>query len=206
MSDATLEHPGAADYDAIVTFPGFSLGICSDGDAIVAIDFLEPCDERGGRQPLAQAAVRQLRGYLKDRNFAVQSAARTGRHRLPATRLGGYRGHSRRPDAQLWRTRRSPEKQSRARWAPPAAPIPTRLSCPAIASSRPAAAWAVSPASAAAFCSKSSAGCCIMKESSSRAARRVHRRPLARRRPGEEHAGRLPFRSCPVFSLAGRAQ
>jgi methylated-DNA-[protein]-cysteine S-methyltransferase len=69
MSDATMEHPGAADYDAIVTFPGFSLGICSDGDAIVAIDFLEPCDERGGRQPLAQAAVRQLRGYLKDPTF-----------------------------------------------------------------------------------------------------------------------------------------
>ena len=70
MSDATMEHPGAADYDAIVSFPGFSIGICSDGDAIVAIDFLEPCDERGGRQPLAQAAVRQLRGYLKDRTFA----------------------------------------------------------------------------------------------------------------------------------------
>lgn len=62
-------HPGAADYDAILTFPGFSLGICSDGDALAAIDFLEPCDERGGRQPLAQAAVRQLRAYLKDSTF-----------------------------------------------------------------------------------------------------------------------------------------
>lgn len=62
-------HPGAADYDAIVTWPAFSLGICCDGDSIVAIDFLEPCDERGGRQPLAQAAVRQLRGYLKDPGF-----------------------------------------------------------------------------------------------------------------------------------------
>ena len=62
-------HPGAADYDAIVTWPAFSLGICCDGDAIFAIDFLEPCDERPGRQPLAQAAVRQLRAYLKDPKF-----------------------------------------------------------------------------------------------------------------------------------------
>ena len=62
-------HPGAADYDAILTFPGFSLGICSDGAALAAIDFLEPCDERGGRQPLAQAAVRQLRAYLKDPTY-----------------------------------------------------------------------------------------------------------------------------------------
>lgn len=60
---------GAADYDAIVSWPAFSLGICCDGDAIVAIDFLEPCDERAGRQPLAQAAVRQLRAYLKDPSF-----------------------------------------------------------------------------------------------------------------------------------------
>lgn len=69
MNSATLTHPGAADYDAIVTFPGFSLGICCSGDAIEAIDFIEPCDERAGRQPLAQAAVRQLRGYLKDPHF-----------------------------------------------------------------------------------------------------------------------------------------
>ncbi len=60
------EHPGAADYDAIVSFPGFSLGICCGDEAIEAIDFLEPCDERGGRGHLVQAAVRQLRVYLKD--------------------------------------------------------------------------------------------------------------------------------------------
>lgn len=69
MSDVTQAHPGAADYDAIVTFPGFSLGICCSGEAIEAIDFLEPCDERVGSQPLAQAAVRQLRAYLKDASF-----------------------------------------------------------------------------------------------------------------------------------------
>jgi methylated-DNA-[protein]-cysteine S-methyltransferase len=63
------EHPGAADYDAVVSWPVCSLGICCDGNAIIAIDFLEPCDERAGRQPLAQAAVRQLRGYLKDASF-----------------------------------------------------------------------------------------------------------------------------------------
>lgn len=62
----SLEHPGAADYDAIVSFPGFSLGVCCGAEAIEAIDFLEPCDERAGRAPLAQAAVRQLRAYLRD--------------------------------------------------------------------------------------------------------------------------------------------
>lgn len=65
----TDTHPGAADYDAIVSFPGFSLGICCGGEAIEAIDFIEPCDERNGRQPLAQAAVRQLHAYLKDPSF-----------------------------------------------------------------------------------------------------------------------------------------
>jgi methylated-DNA-[protein]-cysteine S-methyltransferase len=69
MTSATLAHPGAADYDAIVSFPGFSLGICCGGEAIEAIDFLEPCDERGGRDPLAQAAVRQLHAYLKNPGF-----------------------------------------------------------------------------------------------------------------------------------------
>jgi methylated-DNA-[protein]-cysteine S-methyltransferase len=69
VTNPPATHPGAADYDAVVTWPAFSLGICCDGDAIVAIDFLEPCDERAGRQPLAQAAVRQLRAYLKDASF-----------------------------------------------------------------------------------------------------------------------------------------
>jgi methylated-DNA-[protein]-cysteine S-methyltransferase len=63
------EHPGAADYDAVISWPVCSLGICCDGNTIIAIDILEPCDERAGRQPLAQAAVRQLRGYLKDSSF-----------------------------------------------------------------------------------------------------------------------------------------
>jgi methylated-DNA-[protein]-cysteine S-methyltransferase len=62
-------HPGAAHYDAIVSFPGFSVGVCSDDEIIVAIDFLEPCDAREGRRPLAQAAVRQLHAYLKDPQF-----------------------------------------------------------------------------------------------------------------------------------------
>lgn len=69
MTSLTVAHPGAADYDAIVGFPGFSLGICCGGEAIEAIDFLESCDERVGCQPLAQAAVRQLRAYLKDASF-----------------------------------------------------------------------------------------------------------------------------------------
>lgn len=64
-----MTQPGAADYDAIVGFPGFSLGICCGGEAVEAIDFLEPCDERPGRDPLAQAAVRQLHAYLKDPAF-----------------------------------------------------------------------------------------------------------------------------------------
>lgn len=69
MNDATGAHPGAADYDAIVGFPGFSVGVCCDDEALFALDFLEPCDERPGCHPLAQAAVRQLRAYLKDPGF-----------------------------------------------------------------------------------------------------------------------------------------
>jgi methylated-DNA-[protein]-cysteine S-methyltransferase len=94
-------HPGAADYDAVVTWPVFSLGICCDGDAIVAIDFLEPCDERAGRQPLAQAAVRQLRAYLKDPAFrfdlplapagtAFQQRVWAGIATIPAGRTATY--------------------------------------------------------------------------------------------------------------------
>jgi methylated-DNA-[protein]-cysteine S-methyltransferase len=69
MTNASSGPPGAAHYDAIVGFPGFSVGVCSDDETIVAIDFLEPCDAREGRQPLAQAAVRQLHAYLKDPKF-----------------------------------------------------------------------------------------------------------------------------------------
>ncbi|HQR04153.1 MAG: methylated-DNA--[protein]-cysteine S-methyltransferase [Proteobacteria bacterium] len=53
-------------YQAIVSAPGFSLGIRCNDDEITAIDFLEPRDEIPPRSPLAKEAVRQLRSYLKN--------------------------------------------------------------------------------------------------------------------------------------------
>jgi len=57
-------------YTAVVRAPSFSLGIRCSGDAITAIDFLEPCAELAPRVPLAREAVRQLRAYLQDPRFA----------------------------------------------------------------------------------------------------------------------------------------
>lgn len=58
-----------SDYQAIVSAPGFSLGLrCSD-DEILSIDYLEPRAELAPRKLLAQEAVRQLRAYLKDPHF-----------------------------------------------------------------------------------------------------------------------------------------
>lgn len=60
----------ASPYQAVVSAPGFSLGVrCSD-DEILDIEFLEPRAEVAPRTPLAKEAVRQLRAYLKDPRFA----------------------------------------------------------------------------------------------------------------------------------------
>lgn len=57
-------------YQAIVAAPGFALGIQCDADEITAINFLEPRAEQTAQTPLSAEAVRQLRAYLADPNFA----------------------------------------------------------------------------------------------------------------------------------------
>jgi methylated-DNA-[protein]-cysteine S-methyltransferase len=56
-------------YAAILSAPGFSIGIECNVDEITGIDYLEPCAEVAPRTPLAKEAVRQLRAWLKDPKF-----------------------------------------------------------------------------------------------------------------------------------------
>jgi len=57
-------------YQAVVSAPGFSLGIRCNDDEIAAIDFLEPRAEIAPKSPLAREAVRQLRRWLTEPDFA----------------------------------------------------------------------------------------------------------------------------------------
>ena len=59
----------ASTYQAIVSAPGFALGISCNDDEITAIDFLEPRPEQRPASLLAKEAVRQLRSYLQDPAF-----------------------------------------------------------------------------------------------------------------------------------------
>lgn len=57
------------DYQAIVTAPGFALGVQCSADEITGIEFLEPCSKKVPTTPLAAEAVRQLQAYLADPGF-----------------------------------------------------------------------------------------------------------------------------------------
>lgn len=56
-------------YRAVVTAPGFSLGVLCDADLITGIDFLEARPAQAPRTLLCREAVRQLRAYLDDPDF-----------------------------------------------------------------------------------------------------------------------------------------
>ncbi len=56
-------------YAAIVSAPGFSLGIRCNEDEITSIEYLEPRAEVAPKSLLAKEAVRQLRGWLKDPQY-----------------------------------------------------------------------------------------------------------------------------------------
>ena len=56
-------------YSAILSAPGFAIGLRCNDDEITAIDYLEPQTEVAPKTPLAQEAVRQLRAWLKDPCF-----------------------------------------------------------------------------------------------------------------------------------------
>lgn len=57
-------------YQAVVTAPGFALGVCCNDDEITRIDFLEPRPAQTPDTALAAEAVRQLQAYLADPCFA----------------------------------------------------------------------------------------------------------------------------------------
>ena len=59
----------ASSYNAIVSAPGFSLGVHCTDDEITAIDFLEPQPAQPPTTSLAAEAVRQLQAYLDDPAF-----------------------------------------------------------------------------------------------------------------------------------------
>lgn len=57
-------------YQAIVSFPGFSVGICATADDITGVDYLPPTPEKRASQPLAIDAARQMGAYRKHPSFA----------------------------------------------------------------------------------------------------------------------------------------
>jgi len=56
-------------YSAILSAPGFSIGVRCNEDEITEIIYLEPQTEVVPKAALAQDAVRQLRAWLKDPRF-----------------------------------------------------------------------------------------------------------------------------------------
>jgi methylated-DNA-[protein]-cysteine S-methyltransferase len=56
-------------YEAVITAPGFSVGVRCDETEIIRLEYLEPCAEIAPKNALAYEAVRQLRAYLGDADF-----------------------------------------------------------------------------------------------------------------------------------------
>ena len=144
-------------YQAIVAAPGFTLGVqCSD-EEVTAIDFLEPRPEQMPTSPLAAEAVRQLKAYIADPDFVfglpLRPAGTTFQRRVWAQIAAIPSGQTHTYGQLAKDIKNAPRAVVR-----PVAPILTRLSSPAIASSPPVADWVVLPVSAAASCSRSSAG------------------------------------------------
>ena len=59
-----------APYQAVVTAPGFALGVRCTDDEITEIEFIEPRPAEAPVNALAAEAVRQLRAWLADPAFA----------------------------------------------------------------------------------------------------------------------------------------
>jgi len=53
-------------WDAVVSAPGFALGILTDGRALARVEFLTPRDAQPAHTALAAEAAAQLAHYLKD--------------------------------------------------------------------------------------------------------------------------------------------
>ncbi len=57
-------------FQAVVSAPGFCVGVRCDKEDVVGLAFLPPCTEVEPDDPLAAEVVRQLRAYLADPGFA----------------------------------------------------------------------------------------------------------------------------------------
>ena len=64
-----MKAPQDRQYQAIVSAPGFAIGVCCDDDEITGLDFLPQQPEIAPATPLAAEAVRQVRAYLADPGF-----------------------------------------------------------------------------------------------------------------------------------------
>jgi len=65
----TTPTPAGNPFQAIVSAPGFSLGVRCDETEIQGVAFLEPCEELAPVNALAAETVRQLHRYLADPRF-----------------------------------------------------------------------------------------------------------------------------------------
>lgn len=59
----------ARNYQAVVSAPGFALGVCCSDDEVTRIDFLEPRPAQAPETALAAETARQLQAYLADPAF-----------------------------------------------------------------------------------------------------------------------------------------
>ena len=59
-------------YQAVVSAPGFSIGVRCDETEIHGIDYLEPRADTAPSNALAFEAARQLKAYLADADFAIE--------------------------------------------------------------------------------------------------------------------------------------
>jgi len=59
----------SSDFAAVVTAPGFALGIQCDDDWLTEIVYLPPQPARRAKLPLAMETARQLQAYLADPTF-----------------------------------------------------------------------------------------------------------------------------------------
>lgn len=57
---------GTTEWDAVVSAPGFALGILTDGQALTLVEFLTPRDAQPAHTALAAEAAAQLAHYLED--------------------------------------------------------------------------------------------------------------------------------------------
>ena len=209
------------DYQCRRCAPGFALGVRCGEDEIFEIELLAPRAEVTPQTLLAKERVRQLRAYLKNPRFEFGlplAPAGTPFQRRVWAQIGAIPCGQTRCYGDLAQTLKS----ARAPSAVPAAPTRIRWSCPATASSpraagwrfqlrarRPAARHQALAAGSTKACGDRSRGYARRKyaeHGGRRAARPVRRHAVAGRRPGEEHAGRLPQRSRAVRRLAGGKQ